>query len=182
VRRHTRVSLRGTCDARYEDWAGYIQKMAQTPDDRLRDLGLSLPAARAPLAAYVPMVVTGNLAFVAGHGPLGPDGRPAFTGRLGRDLSDLDAENAARLTTMNVLATLKRELGTLNTISRVVELRCFLVADEFSAAHLRVPLAVARLLTDVFGPGMSGGLTTIGVSACVLDLPVTVDLIAAVGA
>src|SRR5580698_6087316 len=155
--------------------------MVQTPDDRLRDLGLSLPAAGAPLAAYVPMVVTGNLAFVAGHGPLGLDGRPAFTGRIGRDLSDLDAENAARLTTMNVLATLKRGLGTLSTISRVVELRCFLVADGSSAAHQRVPRAITRLLTGVLGPGVAGGLTTIGIGACVLDLPVTVDLIAAVG-
>jgi enamine deaminase RidA (YjgF/YER057c/UK114 family) len=155
--------------------------MQQTPDERLRDLGLSLPPAGAPLAVYVPMVVRGNLVFVSGHGPLGGDRRPAFTGRIGRELSELDAENAARLTIMNALATLRHGLGTLNVISQVVELRCFLVAEVSSAAHLQVPRAIAQLLADVFGPDVGGCQTTIGVSACVLDLPVTVDLIAAVG-
>jgi enamine deaminase RidA (YjgF/YER057c/UK114 family) len=152
----------------------------QTPDDRLRDLGFSLPSAGPPLALYVPMVISGNLIFVSGHGPLGPDRRPAFTGRIGRDLSDSDAVEAARLTALNILATLRHGLGSLNAISRLVELRYFLVAESSSAAHSHVPRAVAEVLTSVFGPGAAGCQTTIGISACVLDLPVTVDLIAMV--
>jgi enamine deaminase RidA (YjgF/YER057c/UK114 family) len=152
--------------------------MTPDPDDRLRELGLVLPAATAPLASYVPLVVTGNLAFVSGHGPLGPDRRPAFSGRIGRDLTDSDAADAARLTVLNILATLRNGLGTLNALTRIVDLRCFLVAEPSSGAHLAVPQAILRMLRDVFGPASTGGYTTIGISASVLDLPITVDLVA----
>jgi len=63
-------------------------------------------------------------------------------------------------------------------ISRFVELRCFLVAEPFSAAHLHVPRAVLDVLARVFGPDATRCQTTVGINASVLDLPVTVDLIA----
>lgn len=152
--------------------------MSQTPDDRLRELGLVLPPPTTPLASYVPLVLTGNLAFVSGHGPIGPEQRPAFAGRIGRDLTDSDAEVAARLTTLNLLATLRRGLGTLDALTRIVDLRVFLVAEASSRAHLLVPQAIIRLFRDVFGQASAGSYTTVGISAAVLDLPITVDLIA----
>jgi enamine deaminase RidA (YjgF/YER057c/UK114 family) len=164
-----------------KELVGHDSQVRQTPDDRVRDLGLSLPSAGAPLALYVPLVISRDLIFVSGHGPLGPDRRPVFTGRIGRDLSDSDAVEAARLTTLNILATLRHGLGSLNLISRLAELRCFLVAEPSSTAHLSVPRAVAELFTSVFGPDTASCQTTIGIGACVLDLPITVDLIAVVG-
>jgi enamine deaminase RidA (YjgF/YER057c/UK114 family) len=151
---------------------------SQSPEDRLTRLGLSLPPAGPPLASYVPMVVARGLAFVSGHGPLGPDRRPAFVGRVGTDLSTSDAVAAAQLTAMNIIATLRQGLGTLNVISQLVELRCFLVADPSSAAHLEVPRAVADVFESVFGPHAGGAQTTIGINASVLGLPITVDVIA----
>jgi enamine deaminase RidA (YjgF/YER057c/UK114 family) len=150
----------------------------ETPEGRLRELGVSLPPAGPPLAIYVPLVMSQNLVFVSGHGPLGPDRRPAYTGRIGADLSDRDAVEAARLTAWNVLATLRQGLGTLNVISGLAELRCFLVSEASSAAHLQVPPTVAGVFTSVFGPGTGVCHTTIGINASVLGLPITIDVIA----
>ena len=152
--------------------------MSRSPEERLGDLGLDLPPAGAPLASYVPLVVAGNLAFVSGHGPLTADRRPAFAGRIGRDLTDAEAADAARLTTLNLLATLRSGLGTLNSISRFVDLRCFLASDPASNAHVLVPQAIIQMLREVFGQGSAGTYTTIGISGAVLNLPVTVDLVA----
>lgn len=154
--------------------------MSRSPDDRLGDLGLHLPPPGAPLASYVPLVITGKFAFVSGHGPLNSDRSPAFAGRLGRDLSDTDAIAAARLTTLNLLATLRNGLGTLNVINRFVELRCFLAAEPSGNAHTLVPRAITQLLRDIFGPAAADAYTTIGISGSVLNLPVTVDLVAAI--
>lgn len=150
----------------------------QTPEGRLRELGVSLPPAGPPLALYVPLVLSQNLVFVSGHGPLGSDRRPVYTGRIGVDLSDLDAVEAARLTALNVLATLRQGLGTLNAVSGVAELRCFVVAEPSSAAHLQVPQTAAGVFTSVFGPGTGVCQTTVGINASVLGLPITIDVIA----
>jgi enamine deaminase RidA (YjgF/YER057c/UK114 family) len=125
--------------------------------------------------------VAGNLVFVSGHGPLDANRRPAFAGLIGGNLTDSDVDAAAHLTTINLLSTLFHSLGTLNRISRAVEIRCFLVATRSSTAHLRVPRIVAELLADVFGPASIGCRTTIGVGGCVLDLPITIDLIMELG-
>jgi enamine deaminase RidA (YjgF/YER057c/UK114 family) len=151
-----------------------------SPEDRLRQLGLELPPAVPPLASYVPLVVAGRLAFVSGHGPLGADRRPAFAGQIGRDLSDAQAADAARLTALNLLATLRHGLGRLDVIERIAQVRCFVVAEPAARAHQIVPAAVARLLSQVLGLDLAACYTTIGISASVLDLPVTVDLVAAI--
>jgi enamine deaminase RidA (YjgF/YER057c/UK114 family) len=149
-------------------------------DDRVRQLGLELPPAVPPLASYVPLVVTGRLAFVSGHGPLGADKRPAFAGQIGQDLSESDAEEAARLTTLNLLATLQHGLGSLDVIDQIAQVRCFIVSAPATRAHKVVPAAVAELLGRVFGADRSGCYSTIGISASVLDLPVTIDLVAVI--
>lgn len=156
--------------------------MSRSPEERLGDLGLDLPPASTPLASYVPLVVTDGLAFVSGHGPLTPDRRPAFAGRIGRDLTDADAAEAARLTTLNLLATLRSGLGSLNVISGFVELRCFIAAEPSCNAHVLVPQAITQMLREVFGPASAGAYTTVGISGSVLNLPVTVDLVAVISA
>jgi enamine deaminase RidA (YjgF/YER057c/UK114 family) len=152
--------------------------MMSSPEQRLSDLAITLPPPARPLAAYVPVVVVGSHAFVSGHGPLNADRTPAFTGRLGSDLADDDAVAATRLTILNLLGTLRQELQSLDRIIRIVVARYFLVAEPESNAHELAPLTGGRLLADVFGDHGAGCRITIGIGACVLNLPVTIDLVA----
>jgi enamine deaminase RidA (YjgF/YER057c/UK114 family) len=111
---------------------------------------------------------------------LSAEKRPAFTGQIGRDLSESEAEDAARLTTLNLLASLQHGLGSLNVVDRIAQVRCFIVSRPTTRAHQLVPAAVGQMLGEVFGADRAGCYITIGISASVLDLPVTIDLVAAV--
>jgi enamine deaminase RidA (YjgF/YER057c/UK114 family) len=151
--------------------------MLATAENRLRQLGIELPPPSPPLASYAPVVIVGRTAFVSGHGPLA-DGRPRYSGRIGDDLSDDEARDAARLTVTNLLATLRNGVGTLDNIERIIELRCFLLVAADSNAHRFVPEAALEMLKQIFGQRAAAcALTTVGVSACVLNLPVTIDLL-----
>jgi enamine deaminase RidA (YjgF/YER057c/UK114 family) len=91
------------------------------PEENLRRLGLSLPAPPPALAHYELAVRTDSLLFLAGHAPL-RDGERAYVGKVGREWNEADGYAAARLTGLNMLATLKQELGELQRIRRVVKL------------------------------------------------------------
>src|SRR6187399_310723 len=88
---------------------------AQTPEEKLSQLGLTLPAVPSPAANYVNVVRTGNLLYLAGKGPTLPDGK-FMTGKLGEDLDIQQGYEAARLTALTQLAVLKSELGDLSKV------------------------------------------------------------------
>jgi enamine deaminase RidA (YjgF/YER057c/UK114 family) len=95
--------------------------LVTAPEENLRRLGLSLPAPPPALAHYELAVQTGSLLFLAGHAPL-RDGERAYVGEVGREWNEADGYAAARLTGLNMLATLKQELGELQRIRRVIKL------------------------------------------------------------
>ena len=90
-------------------------------ENRLKELNLTLPPAPKPTANYVSAVRTGSLLYLAGHGPLGSDGKPIMVGKVGRDLSVEQGYDAARQTALNCLATIQSELGSLNRVKRIVK-------------------------------------------------------------
>jgi enamine deaminase RidA (YjgF/YER057c/UK114 family) len=92
-----------------------------SPEDNLRRLGLSLPPPPPALANYELAVRTGSTLFLAGHAPL-RDGRFDYAGKVGRELSEADGPAAARLTALNMLATLTQELGALGRVRQAVKL------------------------------------------------------------
>src|SRR5690242_17925951 len=94
-----------------------------TPEQRLVELGLELPPVPQPVANYVGAVRAGNLLFVSGHGPL-RDGRAVFTGKLGAGVDLEEGRRAAQLVALNMLATIRAELGELSRVRRVVKLLC----------------------------------------------------------
>jgi enamine deaminase RidA (YjgF/YER057c/UK114 family) len=146
---------------------------------RLTRLGLELPAARPPLATYVPIQIASGLAFVSGHGPLGEAGEPIATGRIGAEVSQEDVAELTRLTMLNLLASLQAGIGDLERILRILQMRCFLAASgDAGAAHALVAEAAGGLLRDVFPDLPLARPTTIGIGSCALGLPVTIDLIA----
>src|SRR5207237_4054382 len=87
-------------------------------DERLDELGVQLPPEIPPVGNYVPAVRSGSLLFVAGHGPVGPDGR-WVTGKVGTDLDLEEARRADRLVALNLQAPVRRELGLLDAVRRV---------------------------------------------------------------
>ena len=88
---------------------------------RLQELGIELPEAPKPAGVYKPVVVVGNMAYLSGHGPLKPN-KSLITGRLGLDMDTEAGYEAARLTGLGLLATLRTHLGSLDKVKRVVKL------------------------------------------------------------
>jgi enamine deaminase RidA (YjgF/YER057c/UK114 family) len=102
---------------------------AMTAEDRLIKLGIQLPSAPTPLGAYVPAVQTGNLLFLSGM--LATSGHTATAvGVVGKDLKVTEGRDAARTAALNVLALVKKQLGSLNRVRRVVRLGVFVVASS----------------------------------------------------
>ena len=93
------------------------------PEARLRELGLELPPLPPAVGNYVGAVSIGSTLFVAGHGPF-KDGKPQYLGKLGRDFSVEEGQQAAKLVMLNMLATVKHTIGSLERIKRVAKLLC----------------------------------------------------------
>ena len=152
-----------------------------TPEERVQELGVSLPAPVAPVAAYVPCVRTGNLIYVSGQVPL-VDGKPSHLGHLGDDV-DLEAGRAAaRTCAVNVLAALKAELGELSRVRRVVKVTGFVASTPAFTDHPKVVNAASELFGDVFGDAGRHARAAVGVAALPLGVPVEVEAIVEVEA
>jgi enamine deaminase RidA (YjgF/YER057c/UK114 family) len=122
-----------------------------TPEERLAERGLELPPPPRAVASYVGAVTAGDLVFVSGHGPLDVSGRAVHTGKLGRDVDVPTGQQAAQLTILNLLASLKAEIGELDRVRRVVKLLVLVNSDpDFREQHL-VANGASDVLVDVFG-------------------------------
>jgi enamine deaminase RidA (YjgF/YER057c/UK114 family) len=120
------------------------------PEERLQHLGLSLPAPPPALANYELAVQTGSLLFLAGHAPI-RDGEHAYVGKVGLEWSEADGYDAARLTALNMLATLKLELGELRRVSRIVKLFGMVNCTEDFTRVPDVMNGASDLLIEVLG-------------------------------
>jgi enamine deaminase RidA (YjgF/YER057c/UK114 family) len=147
-----------------------------TPEERLQELGVDLPAPAAPVAAYVPCVRTGNLVYVSGQVP-SVDGKPTHLGHLGDDV-DLEAGRAAaRTCAVNVLAALKAELGELSRVRRVVKVTGFVASTPGFTDVPKVVNAASELFGEVFGDAGRHARAAVGVAALPLGVPVEVEAI-----
>lgn len=141
-------------------------------EQRLKDLGISLPRPPTPLGAYVEAVQTGNLLFLSGTLPV-EEGVPRFLGRIGGDLSIEDGRRATRLAALNALALAKEHLGSLDRVTRVVRLGISLVTAPEFRDHPRVADAASELLVSVFGADKTStrlvfGMASLPVGVCVV--------------
>ena len=151
--------------------------MPPTPEERLHALGIDLPQAAAPVAAYVPCVRSGDLVYVSGQIPL-VDGKPAWTGRLGGDgLGVEDGVAAAQRCAVNVIAALKAELGDLGRVRRVVKLTGFVACEPGFTDHPKVVNGASELFGEVFGEAGRHARAAVGVAALPLGVPVEVEAI-----
>ena len=119
-------------------------------DARLAELKLVLPPAPKPLAVYRPVVVTGNMAYVSGHGPVNTDGS-LIIGRVGETM-DLDAGKlAARQVGLAILSTLCEGLGSLDRVVRVIKVLGMVNSTADFLDHPKVINGCSELFADVFG-------------------------------
>ena len=118
---------------------------------RVAELKLQLPTAPKPVAVYKPLVISGNLAYVSGHGPLKPD-KSLITGRVGRDLDVEGGKLAARQVGLAILATLRSELGSLDRVKRLIKLLGMVNSTPEFLDHPKVINGCSELFAEVFGP------------------------------
>jgi enamine deaminase RidA (YjgF/YER057c/UK114 family) len=147
-----------------------------TPEERLQELGVSLPSPAAPVAAYIPCVRTGNLVYVSGQVPT-VDGRPTHLGHLGDEVGLEDGRAAAHTCAINVIAALKAELGQLSQVRRIVKVTGFVACTpEFTDAP-KVINAASELFGEAFGDAGRHARAAVGVAALPLGVPVEVEAI-----
>lgn len=154
--------------------------MTASIDSRLAELGLTLPQAAAPVAAYVPTVLAGGLLHVSGQLPF-VDGQ-LVTGRLGESVSLEQGQAAARACGLMLLAQAKVALGSLDRIERVVKLGAFISSTADFTDQPKVANGASELMQAVFGEAGLHARSAVGVPVLPLGAAVEVDAIFAVRA
>jgi len=144
---------------------------------RLTSLGHALPPAAKSVANYVMCSRVGNLLYTAGHLPVTPDGT-IIAGRVGSDLTTEDGYAAARSVALNIIATLKAELGgDLSRVERVVKLTAFVNCVDSFSSQPKVVNGASDLFVAVFGDAGRHARSAVGVNALPLNVPVEIEAI-----
>jgi enamine deaminase RidA (YjgF/YER057c/UK114 family) len=147
-----------------------------TVDERLAALGVELPGVSAPAANYVGCVVDGGLVHVSGHGPA--SGTGMVRGKVGRDLTLEEGREAARLTALSILATLRAALGDLDRIERIVKVFGMVnVAPGFDQTPAVIN-GCSDLLVEVFGEAGRHARSAVGMAELPFGIAVEIELVA----
>lgn len=149
--------------------------LGATPEERLAELGLTLPQVAKPLAAYVPAVRSGSLVFTSGQLPT-VDGTLPKGGKVGAGVSADEAKQLAERCALNALAAVKAEIGELSRVRRVVKLVGFVASAPDFTAQPAVVNGASELLGKVFGDAGAHARSAVGVAVLPLDAPVEVEL------
>jgi enamine deaminase RidA (YjgF/YER057c/UK114 family) len=150
-----------------------------TPEERLADLGLTVPEVAKPVAAYVPAVRTGDYVFTSGQLPL-RDGQLLHTGKVGGAVSEEEAYACARQCALNSIAALKAEVGELSSVRRIVKVLAFVSSTPHFTGQPQVANGASELLGEVFADAGQHARSAVGMAVLPLDAPVEVELIAEV--
>lgn len=146
--------------------------------DRLKSLGIELPAVGVPVAAYVPFVRTGSLVFLSGH-IAKRDGKP-WVGQLGRDMDTATGQQAARAVAIDLMGTLHAAVGDLNKVKRIVKVVSLVNSSADYTEHHLVTNGCSELLGEVFGAAGVHARAAFGVAQIPLGACVEIELIAEV--
>lgn len=150
--------------------------MSDSIDKKLAELGIVLPASIAPIANYVPSVLSGNLLFISGQGAADADGR-WLTGRVPDQTDAKEAYRRARATGIRILSVAKQALGTLERVQRVVKLLGFVNAASDFHDHPAVINGCSDLLVEVFGERGRHARSAVGVASLPVNISVEIEAI-----
>ncbi len=147
-------------------------------DQRLTEMGITLPTPAKPVANYVPWAITGKLVFISGQGAM-RDGKLEYLGRAGDTVSDDDAVQSARLCAINVLAQLKDACGgDLDRVKRIVKLVGFVNATADYKDHPKIINGASNLMVEVFGDKGRHARSAVGSPSLPMGLSVEVEAVA----
>jgi len=145
-------------------------------EKRLAELGIILPETPRPIAAYVPAVSSGNLLFVSGQLCM-VNGKLSHEGKLGREVSLEQGYEAARIAAINSLAIVKKELGSLDRVKRVVKVVGYVASEPDFYDQPKVINGASELLGEIFGDHGRHSRSAVGVNSLPLNTPVEIEVI-----
>jgi enamine deaminase RidA (YjgF/YER057c/UK114 family) len=151
-----------------------IKKM--TPEEKLKELGISLPDLPKPLGSYLPFVRTGNLIFISGMLPL-KEGKLIATGRVGESISLDEAIRAARISAINGIAVLRTAIGSLDQVRRCVKISGFVASSQDFTDQPKVINGASDLLFEVFGEAGRHARAAVGLHVLPMNSPVEIEFI-----
>jgi enamine deaminase RidA (YjgF/YER057c/UK114 family) len=150
---------------------------AQTAEDKIKELGLQLPQASKPIANYVKYVRTGNLIFLAGHGPTKADGTNII-GKVGKDLTIEQGYEAAKVTALSLIATLKDALGgDLRKVKRIVKVNGYVNCLPDFTEQPKVINGCSDLLVQIFGDKGKHARAAMGMVALPMNIAVEIEMV-----
>jgi len=145
-------------------------------EDKLRELSIELPTPPNPAGSYIPVVTTGNLAFVSGQIPM-KEGKVVFEGKVPEQQSLESARDAAKICIINGLAQLKANLGSLDKIKRFVRISGFVNSSSDFTEQPKVINAASDLLVEIFGEMAKHSRIAVGVASLPLNSTVEIDMV-----
>lgn len=145
-------------------------------ENRIKELGITLVAPVPPTANFVKAVRIGNLVYLSGHGPDKPGGGQII-GKLGSDLTVEQGQEAARLVGISLLSSLKKEIGNLNKVNRIVKVLGMVNAIPSFEKHSQVMNGFSDLMVEVFGENGKHARSSVGVGSLPANIPVEIEMI-----
>jgi enamine deaminase RidA (YjgF/YER057c/UK114 family) len=147
---------------------------------KLAEMGLLLPEVPSPVGNYVGAVRAGNLLFVSGHGPYRLQDDSVMAGKVGRDLTTEQAYAVAKSVMLNCLASIKREVGDLDRVKRIVKLLGMVNCTETFIEHPQVINGASDLLVALYGEAGRHARSAVGMQQLPMSIPVEIEMIAEV--
>ena len=144
--------------------------------DRIAELGLTLPPVAKPVAAYVPAVVSGKLAFTAGQLPV-VDGALLATGKFGAELTAEQGASLAQQCALNALAAVESVIGSLDRVTRIVKVVVFVASTSDFTGQPAVANGASLVLGEIFGDAGTHARSAVGAPSLPLNAPVEVELV-----
>ncbi len=151
--------------------------MSQSPEQKLKEMGIVLPEAPAPAASYLPFVKTGNMLFTAGQIAMGADKKFVAQGIVGDSVSLEEALACAKQCAVNIIAQINAACGDLDHVQRIVKLNVFVASvPGFTDQHL-VANGASEFMAEVFGEAGRHARSAVGVPCLPLNSPVEIEAI-----
>jgi enamine deaminase RidA (YjgF/YER057c/UK114 family) len=144
-------------------------------EDRLKQLNITLPTPPKPAGSYIPVVTSGNLAFVSGQIPM-QDGKVLYTGKVPTEKSIEEAREAAKLCGINILAQLKANLGSLDRITKIVRVSGFVNCTPEFSEHPKIINSASDMFFEIFGEKGKHSRIAVGVASLPLNSTVEIDM------
>ena len=151
-----------------------------TPEERLADLGLTVPDVAAPVAAYVPAVRSGSYVYTSGQLPF-VSGQLVATGKVGAEIDADQAQDLAQICALNALAAIRSVVGDLSAVTRVVKVVGYVASAPDFTGQPGVLNGASELIGAVFGDSGQHARSAVGVAVLPLDAPVEVEMVVEVG-